>query len=378
MPKVRKRIPANELPGETMGREHAAEFADPRDVMSRDRRVAECDELHGLHERNNDLSHVPYGQDAILYGGPKGSAKTAAAMVALASYFAMGGYVFHLGGVAFGQKLSLTDMMRFPDICPPQSVVLWDEVHLGASNYGAGSLVNELANNSLSLTRHAGNDVHMTSTIEGRIDWGVRSQIRTAVYPMQYYPKAGRFYFPPKCYIWPWIIGDYPWEDRTPRLIDVLGPGIAKTPVLVQRTETPIMPSNMYKVWCLYDTWSEPKVSERAGLTADVVRQELVGSGTAGQVDEFERLESTDAFFSSLLSIVEGGDFSYGRSSTAWRYIDEAAREGGWHADDQYAGLHILQRHFPNMDSQNRVRSAELRDFLKRIGEPGSIDAAAD
>ena len=218
MAKVRNRIPESELPGETLTRDHVAAFADPRDSMSKDYRVKTRDELERFHEINDDLSKVPYGGTSRMVGGAKGKGrKTSYTTWRAMQHYAAGGYVFSNHGLGFGQALTLAELVTFAERVPPQSLLVVDEGHLVASTYGANSLSTEIALNSLTMTRHIGSDVYVTSTAENRLDWRFREDIRTAVYPgWNYHPSSGEYHYPPECYIWPWLIGDYPWGDRSP------------------------------------------------------------------------------------------------------------------------------------------------------------------
>ena len=377
MAKVRRRIPAEELPGETMTRDHVAGYSDPRDAMSKDYRVKIRDMLEEYHQANNDLSKLEFGSVARLFGGGKGDGKTSVGVHRLMQHYAAGGYVFSIHGVGFGQQITIVEMLKFAEICPPQSRILLEEGHLLVSTYGASALRNELLNNSMTMSRHAGNDIDITSTAENSLDWRFRAEVRTAVYTgYPYRPRSGQYHFPPDAYKWPWLIGDYPWGDRSPRLEDIYVPFKKRvSPVIAQPMASPVPPQELYWAWSLMDSWSEPSVSEGATMGADKINKILEASTDDEGRERLAQLESPDNFYASLLWIWESGNYDLGDRPIPWRDIDDAAREGGFESEDEYAGLHILQQTLGrHMTTQNKVRPDVLREFLVKLAVESPVE----
>ena len=355
-----KRIPDSELVGVTLTRDHVAGFADPRDSMSKDRRVAGRDEMQQLRDSHDEVL-VPYGEEAYLFGGRKGTAKTTSAAWWAAHYFVRGGYVFSIHGLGFGQEITLQQLVRFADIIPPQSLILIDEAHLVSSTYGSGSLRNELLLNSLTLVRHKGCVVIFVTVAETSLDWRMRAEVKTAIYPKYYSPRSGRYTAPPKCYVWPWLIGDYPWEDRTPRLSTIHGIDPPASALSVERMQTPIPPHQMYRTWCVMDTWSEPSVTEGATMTAGKIHKSLEREEEL----DAQKQASPDVFFAALVDAYEDG-WEMGETMIGWELVDRVARENGWTHEDPRAALGYLKSWLP-VNGQNRVKPRDLAAFLVKI-----------
>ena len=377
MAKVRRRIPAEELPGETMTRDHVAGYSDPRDAMSKDYRVKIRDMLEEYHQANNDLSKLEFGSVARLFGGGKGDGKTSVGVHRLMQHYAAGGYVFSIHGVGFGQQITIVEMLKFAEICPPQSRILLEEGHLLVSTYGASALRNELLNNSMTMSSTPATTstlpvlprTRSTGAFEPRSGPRCTRAIRTGHDP-------GQYHFPPDAYKWPWLIGDYPWGDRSPRLEDIYVPFKKRvSPVIAQPMASPVPPQELYWAWSLMDSWSEPSVSEGATMGADKINKILEASTDDEGRERLAQLESPDNFYASLLWIWESGNYDLGDRPIPWRDIDDAAREGGFESEDEYAGLHILQQTLGrHMTTQNKVRPDVLREFLVKLAVESPVE----
>ncbi len=308
-----------------------------RDVYSEEDRVEAWETVNKLHMWAREHNPgIPKKHGIYLFSAGMGEGKShmmiSIAMLAFA-YRAIPVFSSESMGALFGWRLSLEEIYNFPDVVPPGSIVLVDEIAALADRYSGMANRGRVLSAGLTSFRKGGNLLLCGTAAEAQVAWQIRVACEAVIEPRRSTPLktvlAGYSFtgnpkyrkvrmrehelpFPPFCYqtatayIQPWagkrVAEDYRSEKASLHVHNRRQSDLSK---FLQRWKTAelcrLSPDLMNLSACLYDTYSRVPISDAHRIDAAAMRTEadrlLSGRGVGAGLPAFLTWAFSTDFF---------------------------------------------------------------------------------
>ena len=262
-----------ELPGEPMTRDMLGDMeTDPRDDLSKDRRLQEYDDLqfrHMWHLKNKPPEHEHFSH---LMHGDMGGGKTLSVVDESKQLYSKGIPVFHNASLYFGQRLRTEEIATFTDILTNIFALVVDEIHDLISRYAANAAVARMFGISgTAMLRKIGGRLLSASVHEGELPHSYKASIDWSIQCQRFYPRSGAYIAPP----WSYVM-QRRWGPRPHRYKGIADEWNVLEASKKVRMQTRLM--HPYRMWTaahLYDSFELVELGQGYRLTSQKLRQSL-------------------------------------------------------------------------------------------------------
>ena len=286
----------DDLPGTPMTREMLGDMeVDPRDKLSKDRRLKEFDDLqfrHLWHLKNRPPEHAHFSK---LMHGDMGGGKTLSVVDEAKALYTVGVPIFSNASLFFGQRVQTEEVATYADVLPHIVGLVVDEIHDLISRYASNTAVARMFGiSAAAMQRKMGMRLLSASVHEGELPFSYKATIDWSILCTRFRPRSGRYIAPEWCYILQRRWGPKPHRFK----------GIADEWDVLEESQKVRMqtkPVHPYRIWetaHLYDSFELVKMGQGYLMTSEKLRRSM---------DKRQEDQGTMAVLQSFVQLINSG-----------------------------------------------------------------------